>query len=120
LDHLKPVVKEKKTRTNKFYDTNNIRKSTRRRIKKTVFMMQNLKGLNWNLGGFGLYRGPGMILFLIKSNLFTFYRLSVWCTSGSVVGSTVTGGAAGCYGFWMHMARDGRLGYLVPGWLAAS
>jgi hypothetical protein len=34
LEHLKPVIKEKKTRTRKTYDTNNIRKSTRRRIKK--------------------------------------------------------------------------------------
>jgi hypothetical protein len=34
LEHLKPVVKEKKTRVRKIYDTNNIRKSTRRRIKK--------------------------------------------------------------------------------------
>jgi hypothetical protein len=34
LGHLKPVVKEKKTRTKKVYDTINVRKSTRRRIKK--------------------------------------------------------------------------------------
>lgn len=34
LEHLKPVVKEKKTMPRKNYDTNNIRKSTRRRIKK--------------------------------------------------------------------------------------
>jgi hypothetical protein len=37
LEHLKPVVKEKKTRTRKIYDTNNICKSTRRRIKKKQF-----------------------------------------------------------------------------------
>jgi hypothetical protein len=30
LEHLNPVVKEKKTRVRKTYDTNNIRKSTRR------------------------------------------------------------------------------------------
>jgi hypothetical protein len=34
LEHLNPVVKVKKTRVRKIYDTNNIRKSTRRRIKK--------------------------------------------------------------------------------------
>jgi hypothetical protein len=34
LDHIKPVVKVKKTRQRKVYDTNNIRKSTRKRIKK--------------------------------------------------------------------------------------
>ncbi|KAK1602601.1 hypothetical protein QYE76_016870 [Lolium multiflorum] len=34
LDHLKPVVKVKKNRQRKVYDTNNIRKSTRKRIKK--------------------------------------------------------------------------------------
>jgi hypothetical protein len=34
LEHLKPVVKEKRTRKKKTYDTNNIRKSTRRIIKK--------------------------------------------------------------------------------------
>jgi hypothetical protein len=34
LEHIKPVVKEKRTRQRKTYDTNNIRKSTRRRIKK--------------------------------------------------------------------------------------
>jgi hypothetical protein len=34
VEHLKPVVKEKKTRVRKIYDTNNIRKSTRRRIKR--------------------------------------------------------------------------------------
>jgi hypothetical protein len=44
--HLKPVVKEKKTRTKKVYDTISVQKRNRRRIKKTVFMMQNLKGLN--------------------------------------------------------------------------
>ncbi|KAK1662073.1 hypothetical protein QYE76_050232 [Lolium multiflorum] len=32
---------------------------------------------------------------------------------------TLSGGAAGCHGFWMHTAPDGRSGYLVPGWLAA-
>ncbi|XP_047087058.1 uncharacterized protein LOC124698622 [Lolium rigidum] len=41
-------------------------------------------------------------------------------TLGSVVGSTVTGGTAGCYGYWMHTAPDGRSGYLVPGWLVAQ
>jgi hypothetical protein len=34
LDLLKPVVKVKKNRQRKVYDTNNIRKSTRKRIKK--------------------------------------------------------------------------------------
>jgi hypothetical protein len=34
LEHLKPVIKEKKTRVRKIYDTNNIRKGTRRRIKR--------------------------------------------------------------------------------------
>jgi hypothetical protein len=34
LEHLKPVVKVKKSRQRKIYDTNNIRKSTRKRIKK--------------------------------------------------------------------------------------
>jgi hypothetical protein len=33
LEHVNPVIKEKKTRVRKIYDTNNIRKSTRRRIK---------------------------------------------------------------------------------------
>ncbi|KAK1698694.1 hypothetical protein QYE76_015391 [Lolium multiflorum] len=41
-------------------------------------------------------------------------------TLGSVVGSSVTGGTAGCYGYWMHTAPDGRSGYLVPGWLVAQ
>jgi hypothetical protein len=34
LEHLKPVVKVKKVRHRKVYDTNNIRKSTRKRVKK--------------------------------------------------------------------------------------
>jgi hypothetical protein len=34
LEHLKPVVKVKKARQRKVYDTSNIRKSTRKRIKK--------------------------------------------------------------------------------------
>jgi uncharacterized linocin/CFP29 family protein len=34
IEHLKPVVKVKKIRQRKIYDTNNIRKSTRKRIKK--------------------------------------------------------------------------------------
>jgi uncharacterized linocin/CFP29 family protein len=34
IEHLKPVVKVKKIRQQKIYDTNNIRKSTRKRIKK--------------------------------------------------------------------------------------
>jgi hypothetical protein len=34
LEHLKPVVKVKKNRHRKVYDTSNIRKSTRKRIKK--------------------------------------------------------------------------------------
>jgi molecular chaperone GrpE (heat shock protein) len=34
LDHLKQGIKEKKTRQRKTYDFNNIRRSTRRRIKK--------------------------------------------------------------------------------------
>jgi hypothetical protein len=34
LEHLKPVVKVKKIRQRKIYDTNNTRKSTRKRIKK--------------------------------------------------------------------------------------
>jgi hypothetical protein len=34
IEHLKPVVKVKKNRQRKIYDTNNIRKSTRKRIKK--------------------------------------------------------------------------------------
>jgi hypothetical protein len=34
LEHLKPVVKVKKIRQRKVYDTSNIRKSTRKRIKK--------------------------------------------------------------------------------------
>jgi hypothetical protein len=34
LEHLKPVVKVKKSRQRKIYDTINIRKSTRKRIKK--------------------------------------------------------------------------------------
>jgi hypothetical protein len=34
LDHIKPVVKVKKTRQRKVYDTSNIRKSSRKRIKK--------------------------------------------------------------------------------------
>jgi hypothetical protein len=34
LEHLNTVTKTKKTRVRKTYDTNNIRKSTRRRIKK--------------------------------------------------------------------------------------
>jgi hypothetical protein len=34
LEHLKPVLKEIKASARKVYDTNNIRKSTRRRIKK--------------------------------------------------------------------------------------
>jgi hypothetical protein len=33
LEHLKPVIKEKKTRQRKMYDTKNIRKSTRKIIK---------------------------------------------------------------------------------------
>ncbi|XP_071680630.1 uncharacterized protein [Lolium perenne] len=41
-------------------------------------------------------------------------------TLGPVVGSSVTRGTAGCYGYWMHTAPDGRSGYLVPGWLAAQ
>jgi hypothetical protein len=36
IEHLKPVVKVKKTRQRKIYDTNNIRKSTRKRIKKQL------------------------------------------------------------------------------------
>jgi hypothetical protein len=53
LEHLKPIVKEKKTRQRKIYDTNNICKSTRKRVKKTIFIMQNIKGINSNSGGFG-------------------------------------------------------------------
>jgi hypothetical protein len=34
LEHLKPIVKVKKVRQRKVYDTSNIRKSTRKRIKK--------------------------------------------------------------------------------------
>jgi hypothetical protein len=34
LEHLKPLVKVKKTRQRKVYDSSNIRKSTRKRIKK--------------------------------------------------------------------------------------
>jgi hypothetical protein len=34
LAQLDPVIKEKKTRVRKIYDTNNVRKSTRRRIKR--------------------------------------------------------------------------------------
>jgi hypothetical protein len=34
LEHLKPVTKVKKIRQRKVYDTSNIRKSTRKRIKK--------------------------------------------------------------------------------------
>jgi hypothetical protein len=34
LEHLHPVVNKKKARVKKTYDTNNIRKSTRKRIKK--------------------------------------------------------------------------------------
>jgi hypothetical protein len=34
LEHLKPVVKVKKNRQGKVYDTSNIRKSTRKRIRK--------------------------------------------------------------------------------------
>jgi hypothetical protein len=34
LEHLHPVVNKKKTRVKKTYDTNNIRKSTRKRVKK--------------------------------------------------------------------------------------
>jgi hypothetical protein len=34
LEHIKPLVKVKKTRQRKVYDSTNIRKSTRRRIKK--------------------------------------------------------------------------------------
>jgi hypothetical protein len=34
LEHLEPVVKVNKIRARKIYDTTNIRKSTRRRIKK--------------------------------------------------------------------------------------
>jgi hypothetical protein len=34
IEHLKPPVKEKKTRQRKVYDTNNIHKSSRKRIKK--------------------------------------------------------------------------------------
>jgi hypothetical protein len=34
LDHLKPVIKVKKNRQRKVYDTSNIRKSSRKRIKK--------------------------------------------------------------------------------------
>ncbi|KAK1681753.1 hypothetical protein QYE76_042601 [Lolium multiflorum] len=37
---------------------------------------------------------------------------------GPALGSTLTGGAAGCYGYWLHTAPDGCSGYLVPGWLA--
>jgi hypothetical protein len=36
LEHLKPVVKVKKIRQRKIYDTKNIRKSTRKRIKKQL------------------------------------------------------------------------------------
>jgi hypothetical protein len=36
LEHLKPVIKVKKTRQRKVYDTNNIRKSTRKRFKKQL------------------------------------------------------------------------------------
>ncbi|KAM0878122.1 hypothetical protein ACQ4PT_035063 [Festuca glaucescens] len=39
-------------------------------------------------------------------------------TLGSALGPPFTGGTAGCHGFWMHTAPDGRSGYLVPGWLA--
>ncbi|KAK1629024.1 hypothetical protein QYE76_003363 [Lolium multiflorum] len=38
---------------------------------------------------------------------------------GPAVGSAFSGGTAGCHGFWLHTAPDGRSGYLVPGWLAA-
>ncbi|KAK1611062.1 hypothetical protein QYE76_034735 [Lolium multiflorum] len=37
---------------------------------------------------------------------------------GSTMGSPFAGGA-GCHGYWMHTAPDGRSGYLVPGWLAS-
>jgi hypothetical protein len=36
IEHLKPVVKVKKMRQRKIYDTHNIRKSTRKRIKKQL------------------------------------------------------------------------------------
>jgi hypothetical protein len=69
----------------------------------------------------GLYGGRGTILFLTKKTLFSLlagYPYGV--TLGSAVGSSVTGGTAGCYGYWMHTALDGLSGYLVPGWLTAQ
>jgi hypothetical protein len=34
VENIEPVMRETKTRQRKIYDTNNIRKSTRKRIKK--------------------------------------------------------------------------------------
>jgi hypothetical protein len=49
-----------------------------------------------------------MILFLTKTIFSLFAGYPYGGTLGSVVGSTVTGGAAGCYGYWLHttVAQD--------------
>ena len=49
-----------------------------------------------------------------------FCRLSIYnYLLDSALVSTSFGGLAAAYGYWMHMAPDGRSGYLQPGYLAA-
>ena len=52
-----------------------------------------------------------------KLHFFAGYPLNG--ALGPALGPPLATGAAGCHGFWMHTAADGRSGYLVPGWLAA-
>jgi hypothetical protein len=59
-----------------------------------------------------------MILSLTKKKLFIFTGYPYGVTLGSSVGSVFTGGAAECYGFWMHTVPDGRSEYFVLDWLA--
>jgi hypothetical protein len=47
---------------------------------------------------------------------FTGYSYDYPLDSRLVLPST--GGAAGTYGYWMQPTRNGRSGYLQPGWLA--
>jgi hypothetical protein len=49
----------------------------------------------------------------------SFHFLQVIYMMAHWVQLWVARGAAGCHGFWMHTAPDGRSGYLVPGWLAS-
>jgi hypothetical protein len=71
-----------------------------------AFIRIGVSALYWSI-----WRVRNDIIFNKKGHL---YGLPL----GSASGPTLPEGAAGCYGYWLHTAPDGRLGYLVPGWLS--